>query len=57
MDMHRDRVISVVLSDEDWKALLRVHPQPVRWIQERIQETIGASRDAAPNAPETLARC
>jgi len=36
----REHVISVVLSDEDWKAFLELHPQPVVWLRERIQETI-----------------
>jgi hypothetical protein len=42
--MHdREHVISVVLSDEEWKAFLRVHPQPVIWLRERIQETIATT--------------
>ena len=36
----REHVISVVLSDADWKAFLARHPQPVVWLRERIQETI-----------------
>ena len=33
--MLRERVISVVLTDEEWKALLRLQPQPVAWLRER----------------------
>ena len=36
----RDHVISVVLSDEEWKAFLRLQPQPVAWLRERIAEAI-----------------
>ena len=36
----RDHVISVVLSDEEWKAFLRLQPQPVAWLRERITEAI-----------------
>ena len=44
----REHVISVVLSDEDWKAFLELHPQPVVWLRERIQETIqGRIQNAA----------
>lgn len=58
MNMTRERVISVVLTDEDWKAFLQVHPQPVRWIRERIQESIEASRAEVPaEAQERVAQC
>jgi hypothetical protein len=46
--MHdREHVISVVLSDEDWKAFVQLQPQPVTWIRERIQERINADRRLA----------
>jgi hypothetical protein len=35
-----DRVISVALSEEDWKAFVASTPQPVTWLRERIQEAI-----------------
>ena len=52
--MHdREHVISVVLSDEEWKAFVKLQPQPVNWLRERIHETIAASRTAAPQgAPQ-----
>ena len=40
----RDHVISVVLNHEEWKEFLKLQPQPVDWLRERIQETIEASR-------------
>jgi len=36
----RERVISVVLNEADWQAFVRLHPQPVVWLRERIQETL-----------------
>ena len=44
--MHHDRehVISVVLNHEEWKEFVKLQPQPVSWLRERIQETIAASR-------------
>jgi hypothetical protein len=36
----REHVISVVLSDAEWKAFLKAQPQPVDWLRQRIQETI-----------------
>jgi hypothetical protein len=41
-----DRVISVSLSEADWQAFLASTPQPVSWIQQRIQEAIAAARRA-----------
>ena len=43
--MHADRehVISVVLEHEDWKEFVKLQPQPVNWLRERIQEMIAAS--------------
>lgn len=44
----RDHVISVVLSDEEWKAFLSRQPQPVAWLRERISELISATSASAP---------
>jgi hypothetical protein len=54
----RDRVISVVLTDEEWRALMRVQPQPVAWLRERISEVItsGSPRSAADATYTTSAR-
>ena len=43
--MHADRehVISVVLEHEDWKEFVKLQPQPVNWLRERIQEMIAQS--------------
>ncbi len=40
----RDHVISVVLTHEDWQEFVKLQPQPARWLLDRIQETIAASR-------------
>ena len=44
--MHDDRehVISVVLNHEEWKEFLKLQPQPVNWLRERIQEMIRRTR-------------
>jgi hypothetical protein len=54
----RDHVISVVLSDEEWKAFVRLQPQPVAWLRERITEMItsGSVRPGADGAYRTSAR-
>jgi hypothetical protein len=51
--MHtREHVISLVLSNEEWKALLQVQPEPVSWLKERIQERIAAAREITTPAKE-----
>jgi hypothetical protein len=42
METSRDRVISVVLNEQEWQAFVRLHPQPVLWLRERIQESLQA---------------
>lgn len=50
METTRERVISIVLNEQEWQAFVRVHPQPVVWLRERIQETIAL----APGAAEAI---
>ena len=42
----RERVISISLNENDWQAFVRLHPQPVSWIRDRIQESL--RRGAGP---------
>lgn len=41
MEHGRERVISIVLNEQEWQAFVRLHPQPVTWLRQRIQESIG----------------
>ena len=43
MTTSREHVISIVLSDEDWQAFVRVQPEPVEWLRERIRESLSGS--------------
>jgi hypothetical protein len=54
MEQNRERVISVSLNEADWQAFIRLHPQPVLWLRERIQESI-VDRDAVISAPAAAA--
>jgi hypothetical protein len=36
------RVISISLNEQDWQAIVRLHPQPQLWLREKIQESIAA---------------
>lgn len=46
METTRERVISIVLNEEEWQAFVAVHPQPVVWLRQRIQETIALAPGA-----------
>ena len=50
--MHADRehVISVVLEHEDWKEFVKLQPQPVNWLRQRIQEMIAQAGPSQPAA-------
>lgn len=50
MDNSRERVISIVLNEQEWQAFVRLHPQPVTWLRERIQESIGVEALTALSA-------
>jgi hypothetical protein len=43
MGTERDRVISISLSEAEWRAFVAQHPQPVTWIQDRIREQLRAN--------------
>ena len=51
--MHADRehVISVVLNHDDWKEFVKLQPQPVNWLRERIQEMIASQAGAGTHTP------
>jgi hypothetical protein len=53
METSRERVISVSLNEAEWQAFIRLHPQPVLWLRERIQESV--NRDGAISPPAASA--
>jgi hypothetical protein len=48
METSRERVISISLNEQEWQEFVRLHPQPVNWLRERIQESIGSDVPTAP---------
>ena len=38
MGNERDRVISITLSETEWKEFVSRHPEPVDWLRERIRD-------------------
>lgn len=49
-----ERVITLAISDADWKALRTIQPEPVDWLKRTIRETIdraaAGDRSAAAKA-------
>ena len=49
MAMERDRVISISLTEAEWRAFIARQPQPVDWLRARILDEVeGKLRDAKP---------
>jgi hypothetical protein len=46
----REHVISISLNEAEWQAFIRLHPQPVKWLREKIQESIGLGAAIAGQA-------
>ena len=40
------RVISISLNEHEWQAFVRLHPQPVSWLREKIQESLAIAQGA-----------
>jgi len=47
-----ERVITLAISDADWKALRAVQPEPIDWLKRTIREAIAQSPLTAAAAPE-----
>jgi hypothetical protein len=55
-----ERVITLAISDADWKALRAVQPEPVDWLKRTIRDAIDQSApvsraDAGPERPAVKA--
>ena len=48
-----ERVITLAISDADWKALRALQPEPIDWLKRTIRETI--DKAAAPERPAVKA--
>lgn len=49
--MSPERVISIAISEADWKALRTIQPEPVDWLKNKIRETVEEARQAAAREP------
>jgi hypothetical protein len=44
--MSPERVISISISEADWKTLRSIQPQPVDWLKDKIRETVEQARQS-----------
>ena len=53
MSAERDRVISINLSEEEWRAFVARQPQPVDWLRAQIRSEVERLRQDAARASQT----
>jgi hypothetical protein len=49
--MSPERVITIAISEADWKVLRSIQPEPVDWLKAKIRETVEQARRTATPAP------
>ena len=52
MGTERDRVISITLTEAEWRAFVAAQPQPVHWLRERILEVARATAEGEASAAD-----
>jgi hypothetical protein len=53
MMTERDRVISVCLTETEWRALVARHPQPVHWLREQILIEVALAANPEAQGPRS----
>jgi hypothetical protein len=48
--MAPERVISISISESDWKTLRSIQPEPVDWLKDKIRETVEQARQTSTTA-------
>ena len=51
--MSPERVISIAISEADWKTLRTIQPEPIDWLKDTIRQTIEQARQAQGREPGT----
>jgi hypothetical protein len=52
MSTERDRVISINLSEEEWRAFVARQPKPVDWLRAQIRSEVERLRQEAAGAAQ-----
>jgi hypothetical protein len=53
--MSPERVISISISEADWKALRTIQPEPIDWLKDTIRQTVEQARQSGAVPTETPA--
>ena len=53
MSVERDRVISISLSEEEWRAFVARQPQPVDWLRAQIRSEVERLNQEAARTGQT----
>jgi len=53
--MSPERVISISISEADWKALRSIQPEPIDWLKDTIRQTVEQARTSGAVATEPQA--
>jgi hypothetical protein len=53
--MSPERVISIAISEADWKMLRTIQPEPIDWLKDTIRQTVEQARQAGVREPESAA--
>jgi hypothetical protein len=51
--MSPERVISISISEADWKTLRSIQPEPLDWLKDTIRQTVEQARQNTPRETET----
>ena len=51
--MSPERVISISISEADWKTLRTIQPEPLDWLKDTIRQTVEQARQNAPQSEPT----
>ena len=52
MSNERERVISITLSETEWRAFVARQPQPVDWLREQIRAEASPTSEPKPERDE-----
>jgi hypothetical protein len=50
--MSPERVISISISEADWKTLRSIQPEPLDWIKDTIRQTVEQARQSGAGISE-----
>ena len=53
--MSPERVISIAISEADWKTLRSIQPEPIDWLKDTIRQTVEHARQNGTASAEPSA--